>query len=55
MRIRGPSTAPGVPAPITACRRAPFAAEVIPGAGHFVHLEAPDVVVDRVLAWLARN
>jgi pimeloyl-ACP methyl ester carboxylesterase len=35
--------------------RTPFAAEVIPGAGHFLQLEAPAIVIDRTLAWLAQS
>ncbi len=31
----------------------PFASEVLPGVGHFLHVEAPDEIVRRVLTWLA--
>jgi pimeloyl-ACP methyl ester carboxylesterase len=33
----------------------PFAQEVIPGAGHFLQLEAPDVVAARADAWLGAH
>jgi pimeloyl-ACP methyl ester carboxylesterase len=33
----------------------PFVREVVPGAGHFVHLERPDHVADRVLHWFAQG
>ena len=30
-----------------------FQTEVVPGVGHFLHLERPDLVVPRVVSWLA--
>ncbi|HTM19743.1 MAG TPA: alpha/beta fold hydrolase [Kofleriaceae bacterium] len=32
----------------------PFAAEIVDGAGHFLQLEAPDRVAERMIPWLAR-
>jgi pimeloyl-ACP methyl ester carboxylesterase len=32
----------------------PFESVVIPEVGHFLHVEAPDLVAGRVVAWLAR-
>lgn len=34
--------------------RGPFAREVLPGAGHFLALEAPDAVAERAVAWFRR-
>jgi pimeloyl-ACP methyl ester carboxylesterase len=33
----------------------PFASEVLDGVGHFLHLEQPDAVARRSLAWLAEH
>lgn len=33
----------------------PFAAEVVPGVGHFMQQEAPAAIAERVLAWYARH
>jgi pimeloyl-ACP methyl ester carboxylesterase len=30
---------------------APHASEVIPGVGHFLHIEAPEAIADRIAAW----
>ena len=30
---------------------APHAAEVIPGVGHFLHIEAPEAIAERIAAW----
>jgi len=35
--------------------RGPFEAEVIPGAGHFLQVEVPDLVAARTLAWLREH
>ena len=32
-----------------------FRSEIVPGAGHFLHLERPDIVVPRVVAWLEQH
>ena len=31
-----------------------FVAEIVPGAGHFLHLELPDLVVPRIVDWFER-
>ena len=33
----------------------PFEAEVIPGAGHFLQVEVPDLVAARTLDWFAAH
>jgi pimeloyl-ACP methyl ester carboxylesterase len=35
--------------------RGPLVVEVVPGAGHFLQVEVPDLVVDRVDDWIARH
>ena len=35
--------------------RGPLATEVVPGAGHFLHVEVPDLVAARVDAWIATH
>lgn len=46
---------------LAACRdqerwfRGPFAFESLPGLGHFLHLEDPDAIASRALAWLDRQ
>jgi len=30
---------------------APHAMEVIPDVGHFLHIEAPEAIADRIAAW----
>lgn len=32
----------------------PFEVEILPGAGHFLHREAPDAFADRLMAWLPK-
>jgi pimeloyl-ACP methyl ester carboxylesterase len=31
----------------------PYEREILPGVGHFLHLEAPDLIAERVARWLA--
>ena len=33
----------------------PFRSDVVPGAGHFLHLEQPDDVIPRVVGWMTRH
>jgi pimeloyl-ACP methyl ester carboxylesterase len=35
--------------------RGPFSEEIIPGAGHFLHVEVPDLVAARVDDWITRH
>ncbi len=44
----------GLYAPHPASFAAPYRVEMVPGAGHFLPLEAPDVVADRLLAFVKR-
>ena len=30
---------------------APHAREVVPGLGHFLHIEAPEAIAERIAAW----
>jgi len=30
---------------------APHAQEVVPGVGHFLHIEAPEAIAKRIAAW----
>ncbi|WP_348739767.1 alpha/beta fold hydrolase [Pseudomonas rhodesiae] len=30
---------------------APHAMEVVPGVGHFLHIEAPEAIAERITAW----
>ena len=32
----------------------PFQSEIMPGCGHFVHLEKPEIVLPRIVEWLER-
>ena len=49
-----PCIEPGLYAPHPASFAAPFRVEMVPGAGHFLPLEAPDTVADRFLAFVKR-
>ena len=33
----------------------PFASKTIPGAGHFIHIEAPERTVAHTLSWLRQH